>query len=151
MKILHDRFGSPHIICNSIISGLKDGSSVRTPSELQSFTDELANAEIALKGKDMFSEVDTQNNIVLICRRLQPQLTYRLRDTVMKEKRVTSVYLKFSDFVQFVQDQANIVNDPIYGEDALFVSTYTLAKHKRPVTGFASATIDGDIANRSDV
>ena len=149
MKILHERFGSPHIICNSIISGLKDGSSVRTPSELRSFADELANAEITLKGKDMFSEVDTQNNIVHICRRLHPQLRYKWRDIVMKEKRATSIYLKFSDFVQYVQDQADVVNDPIYGEDALFVSTDKLANNKRPVTGFASATMDGDTPNRS--
>ena len=149
MKILYERFGSPHIICNSIISGLKDGTSVHTPSELRSFADELANAEITLKGKDMFSEVDTQNNIVHICRRLQPQLRYKWRDTVMKEKRATSVYLKFSDFVQFVQDQADVVNDPIYGEDALFVSTDKLAKNKRLLTGFASATMDGDTPNRS--
>ena len=149
MKILHERFGSPHIICNSIISGLKDGSSVRTPSELRSFADELANAEITLKGKDMFSEVDTQNNIVHICRRLHPQLRYKWRDTVMTEKQSTSVYLKFSDFVQYVQDQADVVNDPIYGEDALFVSTDKLANNKRPVTGFASATMDGYTPNRS--
>ena len=149
MKILYERFGSPHIFCNSIISGLKDGSSVSTHSELRSFADELANAEITLKGKDMFSEVDIQNNIVHICRRLQPHLRYKWRDTVMKEKRVTSVYLKFSDFVQFVQVQADVVNDPIYGEDALFVSTDKLANNKRPVTGFASATMDGDTPNRS--
>ena len=67
----------------------------------------------------------------------------------MKEKRATSVYLKFSDFVQFVQDQANVVNDPIYGENALFVSTDTLSKNKRSVTGFTCATMDGYIANRS--
>ena len=54
MKILHERFGSLYIICNSIISGLKDESSVGTTSELRSFADELTNAEITLKGKDSF-------------------------------------------------------------------------------------------------
>ena len=112
------------------------------PSELRAFADELANAEITLKGKDMFSEVDTQNNIVHICRKLQPQLRYRWRDTVMKEKRAASVYLKFSDFVQFVEDQADVVNYPIYGEDALFVSTDKLAKNKISVTGSAETFKD---------
>ena len=55
----------------------------------------------------------------------------------------------FSDFVQFVEDQADVVNYPIYGDDALFVSTDKLAKNKISVTGLAAATMDGDTANRS--
>ena len=69
----------------------------------------------------MFLEVDTQKHNVPICRRLQAQLRYRWRDTVMK--RATYAYLKLSDGVQFVQEQAEVVNDPIYGEDALVIST----------------------------
>ena len=36
------------------------------------------------------------------------------------EKQAMYRYLlKFSDFVTFVQEQADIVNDPLYGKDAL--------------------------------
>ena len=51
VKILHDRFGSPYIVCNSVIERLKYGPDVRTPGELRTFSDELANAEITLKKK----------------------------------------------------------------------------------------------------
>ena len=37
----------------------------------------------------------------------------------MKNKQSTSVYLDFSDFVTFVHERAEIVNDPLYGKNAL--------------------------------
>ena len=37
----------------------------------------------------------------------------------MKSKRVTGTYLNFSEFVIFMQKHADVVNDPIYGKDAL--------------------------------
>ena len=119
LKILHDRFGSRYIVCNSIIERLKHGPIVRTPAELRTLSDELANAEVTLKDKKMYSEIDTQNNIVEICLRLEPCLRYKWRNQIMKNKASTGVYLDFSDFVKFVQVQADIVNDPLYGKDAL--------------------------------
>ena len=93
MSILRERFGSPHIICNSIISSLKNGGNVRTPGELRTLADELANAEMSLKANRIFSEIDTQNNIVNICYRLHTSLRYKLRDHVMRRKRESSEYL----------------------------------------------------------
>ena len=139
INILRERFGSPYIVCHSIISKLKNGGPVRTPSELQTFADDLANAEVTLKGNDMFSEIDTQYNIVQICHRLQPQLRYKWRDIVMNNKRATALYLKFSDFVSFVQDRADDVNDPIYGEDSLVAPTDRLLP-KKSTTGYTVST-----------
>ena len=72
IKILRERFGSPHIVCNNLVSNLKNGANVRTPAELRTFADDLSNAEVTLKGNAMFTEMDTQSNIVHICRRLIP-------------------------------------------------------------------------------
>ena len=119
IKILHDRFGSPYVVCTSVIERLIRGPSIRSPSEIRTFADELTNAEIVLKNKQMYTEIDTQNNIVKICLRLESSLRYEWRSQVMKHKQSTGVYLKFSDFVNFVQEHADVVNDPIYGNDAL--------------------------------
>ena len=140
INILRERFGSPHIVCNNLVSNLKNGGNVRTPAELRTFADELSNAEVTLKGNDMFTEMDTQSNIVHICRRLIPQLRYKWRDHVMKKKKTTSAYLTFSDFVIYVQEQADIVNDPIYGKDALIdYSNHSLGS-KKSVSSLPVAT-----------
>ena len=81
--------------------------------------DELCNAEITLRKKQMYTEIDTQNNIIQICLRLESSLRYEWRNRVMKNKQSVEVYLNFSDFVSFVQEHADVVNDPLYGDDAL--------------------------------
>ena len=119
VKILRERFGSPYIVCNSVIERLKYGSDVRSPSDLRTFSDELCNAEVTLKKNNMYTEIDTQHNIIEMCLRLESHLRYEWRSLVMRNKQSTGVYLKFSDFVRFVQDYADIVNDPLYGNNAL--------------------------------
>ena len=62
----------------------------------------------------------------------------------MKKKKTTSAYLTFSDFVLYVQEQADIVNDPVYGKDALIEhSSYSLGSKKTvsslPVTTHAAS------------
>ena len=89
MNILDDRFGSPYIVCNSMIERLKHGPEVRTPEELRTFSDELGNAEVTLKKKKMFREIDTQINIVQICLRLEASLRYKWRNRIVKHKQST--------------------------------------------------------------
>ena len=119
IKILRDRFGSPYVVCASVIERLINGPSVRSPSEIRTLADELSNAEITLKNNQMYNEIDTQNNIIQICLRLESSLRYEWRSRVMKDKQSTGVYLSFSHFVSFVQEHAEVVNDPLYGNDAL--------------------------------
>ena len=119
IKTLHERFGSPYIVCNSIIERLKYGPDVRSPSDVRTFSDELCNAEVTLKKNNMYTELDTQNNIIKICLRLESYIRYKWRSRVMKNKQSTGAYLRFSDFVTFVQEHADTVNDPLYGNDAL--------------------------------
>ena len=119
IKILRDRFGSPYVVCNSVIQRLIQGPNVRSPSEIRTLADELCNAEITLRKKQMYTEIDTQNNIIQICLRLESSLRYEWRNRVMKNNQSMGVYLNFSDFVSFVQEHADVVNDPLYGDDAL--------------------------------
>ena len=98
---------------------LKCGRDVRCPAEVRTFADELLSAEKTLKNNNTFTEIDTQNNIIDICQRLDQNLRYEWRSRVMKSKRVTGTYLNFSEFVIFMQEHADVVNDPIYCKDAL--------------------------------
>ena len=143
MKILRDRFGSPHLICNSVIERLKHGHDIRTPAELRTFADDLANAEITLKNNNMYTEIDTQNNIIQICQRLESNIRYKWRSKVMKHKQSTNNYLKFLDFVCFVQQQADVVNDPLYGLDVLD-DRPVISSGKKSVTSLPIATQNVD-------
>ena len=132
MKILRVRFGSPHLICNSVIERLKHGHDISTPAELRTFADDLANAEITLKNNNMYTEIDTQKNIIQICHRLESNIRYKWRSRVMKHKQSTNDYLNFTDFVCFVRQQADVVNDPLYGLDVL---------DDRPVSGSGKKSV----------
>ena len=141
MNILRDRFGSPYIVCSSVIERLIHGPDVHSPSELRTLADELCNAEITLKNNKMYTEIDTQNNIIQICLRLESNLRYEWRSRVMKSKQSTGIYLSFSDFVNFVQEHADVVNNPLYGNDALIDRSSRYSK-KSTVTSLPS-TIQG--------
>ena len=151
MKILRDRFGSPYIVCNSIIERLIHGPNVRSPSEIRTLADELCNAEITLRSNQMYTEIDTQNNIIQICLRLESNLRYEWRSKVMKGKQSTGNYLNFSDFVKFVQEHADVVNDPLYGDDALqdrssrYRKKTTVSSLPSIIQGVSSSTTSQDL------
>ena len=94
IKILRDRFGSPYVVCTSVIERLINGPSVRSPFEIRTLADELSYAEITLKNNQLYNDrIDTQNNIIQICIRLEPSLRYEWRSRVMKDKQSTGAYL----------------------------------------------------------
>ena len=96
-----------------------------------------------LRNNKMFTEIDTQNNIVEICHRLDRSLRYEWRQRTVRNKQDTSVYLNFSEFVAFVQEQAEVVNDPLYGKDAL-EDRPCRVKSKKTVSSLLVATEDAD-------
>ena len=46
IRILRGRFGSPHIVCNNLVSNLKHGADVRTPAKFRTFADERSNPKL---------------------------------------------------------------------------------------------------------
>ena len=71
----------------------------------------------------MNSEKDTQNFILCMCLKLSVRIRYKWRDqaTDILEKR--NLYPNFPDFVVFVEQQASVLTDPVYGGEALSGST----------------------------
>ena len=68
---------------------------------------------------------------------------------VMRNKHSTGVYLKFSDFVRFVQDYADIVNDPLYGNNAL-EDRPNRSTLRKSVSSLPATAHIGDFPSKSD-
>ena len=63
MKRLKSRFGSPHVICETVLSDLNDYPDAHTPPDIRQFTDQLSNVSVILKEHSMYAVMDTQNFI----------------------------------------------------------------------------------------
>ena len=119
LKKLHDRFGSSHIICESVLSDLNSSGDVKTAVDIRNLADSLDSAALILKKHGKYTEVDTQNFILKICMKLKPQLRYKWRERATTHLADKDSYPTFQDFVDFIERHAHIYNDPIYGGDAL--------------------------------
>ena len=123
MKRLKSRFGSPHVICETVLSDLNDYPDVHTPHDIRQFADQLNNASVILKEHSMYSEMDTQNFILCMCLKLPVRIRYKWRDHATDSLEKRNLYPNFQDFVVFVERQASVLTDPVYGGDALSGST----------------------------
>jgi len=115
-EILEQRFGNPHVISEAIMSTLRSGKPVKTPSELQQLADDLGNYYAILSSLGKLPEIDTQHSIIGIVKRLQTYIQNRWRKEAMKIKHSDDVYPTFQQFVQFVVEESLQANDPVYGE-----------------------------------
>lgn len=116
LNILKRRFGSDHLICERIVSSLRQGKSIRTAAELQHLADELLSAYMTLGEMSGLQEVNNQSVIVEIVERLQSHLKFKWRKEAMEFKRKHDQYPQFKHFVEFMRRQAEEMNDPVYGQ-----------------------------------
>ena len=119
MKRLKSRFGSPHVICETVLSDLKDYPDAHTPPDIRQFADQLNNASVILKEHSMYSEMDTQNFILCMCLKLPIRIRYKWRDYATDSLEKRNIYPNFQDFVVFVERRASVLTDPVYGGEAL--------------------------------
>ena len=66
MKRLKSRFGSPHVICETVLSDLKNYPDAHTPPDIRQFADRFNNASVILKEHSMYSEIDTVSSCVCV-------------------------------------------------------------------------------------
>ena len=117
-KILHERFGDQYVIATNLIRSLQTGKSVHTAEELRLLSDQLHNAALVLKGKNTYSELDSQHNLKKICSRLSSHLNNKWRERVFDIKRKHMRYASFGEFVAFMKEKSDEANDPLYGQDS---------------------------------
>ena len=107
MKRLKSRFGSPHVICETVLSDLNDYPDANTPPDIRQFADQLNNASVILKEHSMYSEMDTQNFILCMCLKLPVCICYKWCDHATDSLEKRNLYPNFQDFVVFVERQAS--------------------------------------------
>ena len=96
MKRLQTRFGSPHVICEAMMSDLKLHPNAHTAAQLRQYADQLTTASDVLKKHNMYSEIDTQNSVLGMCKKLQPHMRYKWRDCAADKLHETGAYPRFS-------------------------------------------------------
>ena len=119
MEMLESRFGSSHVICEAMLSDLRAMPNAYTALDLRDMSDRLRHASVVLRAHNRYSEIDTQTFILSLCLKLKLQLRYQWRERATDGLRRSGAYPSFNDFSKFVETQAEIQNDPIYGGDNL--------------------------------
>jgi len=114
-EILLERFGNNHLVAEMIVSRIRRGKPVRSAEEMQDLADELNNSRRTLSQIKCLHEVDNQSCISEISKRLEYRIQDKWINRVMDVKRSTNAYPDFKEFVDFVTQQAQRANDPIYG------------------------------------
>ena len=107
------------IICESVFSDLNSYGDVKTAVDIRNLADSLDSAALILKKHEKYTEVDTQNFIIKICMKLKPHMRYKWRENETTHLADKDSYPTFQDIVDFIERNAHIYNDPIYGGDAL--------------------------------
>ena len=125
MSRLKDRYGSPHVICEAVMSDLRGCSDANTPLELRHFADLLSGALIVLRQHGRYSDMDTQKFILTMCLKLQSSLRYKWPEIAADTLAKSGSYPLLDEFVSFVETRATVYNDPIYGGDALMDLAHT--------------------------
>ena len=114
-QILQDRFGSPHLIVQSLLKDLREGKPAIRPAELRQLADDIQIACAILRKHNMFFEVNTQNSILSILRRCSQYVKQRWRKKALSVRENTGLYPDFTQFSEFMVQIARDSCDPIYG------------------------------------
>ena len=83
------------MICETVLSDLKDYPDAHTPPDIRQFADQLNNASVILKEHSMYSEMDTQNFILCMCLKLPVRIRYKWRDHATDSLEKRNLYPNF--------------------------------------------------------
>ena len=136
LALLKEQFGSKYLIATNIMRTLSNGPMATTPRQIRTLAYELRNAQITLTNEDMYAEINTQTCIVSVCKRMSNELRDKWTSLTTTNRRKHGDYLPFSKFVDFVEDEAWRLNDPVFGREAF---DYEPSRHQRPKSFAASS------------
>ena len=139
MEKLRSRFGSPHVVCETVLSDLRALPCASSALDLRHFADTLLHSSVVLKANDRHSEVDTQTFILSMCLKLKMQLRYKWRENAVHNLEHGGSYPTFDDFILFVEREALLENDPVYGGEALNTSSQKHIKSMSTSNGESSS------------
>ena len=114
--ILKTRFGDDYTITQKLIEELKNGKAVRGALEFRRFADDLSNGYEVLSRMRKLTELDTQSAILEMMGRFPPYVQHRWKKVAMEMRRKFMKYPTLHEFVEFVEEMAAELNDPVYGK-----------------------------------
>lgn len=111
-KVLKVRFGHPSVVTNAFRDRLDQCTSVRDAAGLQHYSDLLVQCAAAHKALGGLSVLDDPRVNATMAAKLPDWVAHRWR-RVAAGRSVDSPFPSFEAFVEFVEEEARIANDPL--------------------------------------
>ena len=117
-KILQERFGNPVQISRACVDALVDGPAIKPNESLKllEFADQVKACMMTLQSIGRTSEIDSQESMVKVMRKLPFFAQTQWRKRAVAYKREKGEYPDFEAFSQFICEVALEVNDPLFGD-----------------------------------
>ena len=119
-KDLKEKFGDDKVIAQTLVTLLRNWPYVRKAIELQHFANKLVQGESVLEHlRDTCrGSIENDDFIATVADRM-PLLKGKWKKYAMKKKGDSGCYPAYRDLVKFVQTEARIAADPVYGDDGV--------------------------------
>ena len=133
-RLLKKHFGDPYKIASAYISKISNWPSVKPNdgSGLQEFSIVLEQARNAMTGMAYMNDLNTANVLRQLWEKLPRHLRSKWTERVSKIRSTKERMANFSDFCQFVSEQADLATDPIYSEEVVSKSKESDEKFRKP-------------------
>ena len=118
-RILKEKFGNDLLISEKLMSSLKNGGPVKSATDLQMLSNQMTNCNVILTRMHRAEEINSQHFIAAIVDRMQPFQKNKWKREAIEMKRKQQKYPDFERLTQFVEQEAELATDPVYGDSGL--------------------------------
>ena len=120
-KMLDQRFGNPVHVAEAYKSSLRNWPKINDghSSGLQDFSDFLIQCEEATKTIQSMGDLDSTETLSLVCSKLPSYSAVKWCRHAHERQTKSKKIITFSTFMNFVREEAELANDPIFSPDAL--------------------------------
>ena len=115
---LKEKFGDEKVIAQTLVTLLRKWPYAKTAVELQHFANKLVQGQSVLEHLHSKGSIENDDFIATVADRM-PYLKGKWKKQAMRKKSEAGIYPGFKDLVKFVQTEANIAADPVYGDDGV--------------------------------
>ena len=120
-KMLNQRFGNPVHVAEAYKSSLRNWPKINDgdSSGLQDFSDFLIRCEEAMKTMQSMGDLDSTETLRLVSSKLPSYSAVKWCRHAHERQTKSKKIITFSTFMNFVREEAELANDPIFSPDAL--------------------------------
>ena len=132
-RLLKKHFADPYKIASAYIAKLSNWPAVR-PNDgtgLQEFSTALEQASNAMTGMQYMNDLNAANVLRQLWEKLPRYLRSKWTERVSKIRNPRQQVASFTDFSEFVSQQADLATEPVYSEESISRSVDTVDKHHK--------------------